>query len=182
MIKYLLKDSIYEDGFTTFETTWLGEEYIDLKLNQVLIPILNLTVDNDSVVEYLGAKKGDLIYLQNSFFLFEKVKYVRKNLAIHSRERGHFINNINTSFEFNQYLENSKDYELGSMGVFFDYTYDGVFYINASNCYLVFPEIENHTREFISIGNYDPFKNIWLNEFKNIADKFIGEMRTYKTL
>lgn len=155
--------SIHDEGFFTFETSWIGKEVFDFERNQILLPVLNLDVENKQILDYLGVSN---LYIEKSYFLFKGVNKLEKNLAIHSKDRKSFVvKNFNQILEIDNRNENVKLFEFGGMGIFQDYTYDGILKIHCYECYFVLPENVEYKTEFKSMNDYNPFEEKWLNQF-----------------
>mgnify|MGYP005867874699 CR=1 FL=1 len=155
--------SIHDEGFFTFETSWIGREVFDFENKQLFLPILNLDIENKQVIDYFGVSH---VYIEKSYFLFKKVNKLEKNLAIHSKDRTSFVvKNFNQTIEIDNKNENAHLFEFGGMGIFQNYTYDGVLKIHCEECYFVLPENFEYKTEFKSMNDYNPFEEKWLNDF-----------------
>jgi hypothetical protein len=165
MQKFRIANNIHDEMYFTFETSWVGNEYISFEKNQLLIPIVNITIENPIVLKYFNLKNSDIIYIERSYFEFNNVSVLKKEIAIHSKDNKGFVNRLNNI----NIIEGrgSNKFYLGSMGIFQDYTYDGSITVECESCYYVLPDNFEYRTEFRSMNEYNPFTIDWEKIIKN---------------
>lgn len=131
MIVLELEKDIHDSDFFTFETSWIGEEIYNTDKRELYIPILNLEVQNKKVIQELGITDADCIYIEESYFIFNGVYKVEKDLRL--LKKGFFAK-VSDRFEFENVPPLEKFFELGGMGIFKNTIYDGIFKIYSSSC------------------------------------------------
>lgn len=160
--------SIHDNGFFTFETSWIGELCFDFKSGKLYIPILNIYTENQDVIGYFKVNSG--IYIEKSFFLFENASRIEKHFAIHSEDRKSFIEQIKEISNFENRSLPTKHFELRGMGILREYTYDGIIRIDATKCYFVIPSNQNYRFSHQDMNFYNPNENKWLKYFIDSND------------
>lgn len=154
-----------DSHYYTFETTWIGLETFDFEKENLSIPLINIYVKDQQVINYIDIDV-DGLYIEKSYFLFKKVLKMEKKIAIHSKNKNSFITkNFKEKIKIGNIKEKVNVFELSGMGVFQDYTYDGVLKIYCDECYFVLPNNFEHRIDFKSMNEYNPLEESWLTNF-----------------
>ncbi len=165
MIENKILSNIHEDDYYTFETSWIGLPCFNLKSEELKIPVINLEIENASLISMLGIN-DHRVYAEKCYFKFRKVERVNWSLRLHSEDRKSFIRKE----EGQSILSKKKDsdkvrFELAGMGVYKEHTYDGTLQIEAESAYLVVPDINSIRYDFKGMNEYTPLLNEWLINF-----------------
>lgn len=163
MILFNLEQDIHDSNFFTFETSWIGVEIRDFSKNTLNIPLLNLEVQNKEVLSKLGFDGFDSIYIRESYFSFTGVQRVEKHLRIQQNHT--FVGTVKEEFEFDNKPSGYRIFELGGMGVFSGYLYDGIFKIYANGCSFIVNDDSPISSDFISMNHFNPTDESWLMNF-----------------
>jgi hypothetical protein len=154
----IIKNNIHDEGYYTFETSWISEELIDFESMCIKLPVINIDVQNANVLKFFNINDHPSIYFDNSYFLFEHVTKIEKNISIHSTDRNRFLTRLTQITEISNSDPESKIFEIGGMGVFIKNTFDGLIKISARTCFFVVPNIEIYRLEHKFMHDFDPFK------------------------
>lgn len=165
MISIKLNENIHDSKFFTFETSWIGEEIYDIEKKEIKLPVLNLEVQNKDVLRKLGSDNSECRYVRESYFTFTGVYKIEKKIHIQKDKK--FVAKVFDSFEFENTKTIESSFEIGGMGIYKGNLYDGAFKIYASECFFTINENSETSLDFISMNEFDPINDSWLNDFKN---------------
>ena len=152
--------------FYTFETSWIGSEVFDFQNHKLRIPVLNLYVENKDVLKYLNIEDKEGVYIKESYFLFEEVSKLEKKIHLQKNQR--FVASLSQTLKLENIFQYNLPFEFGGMGIYNRLKYDGLLFIYAFKCSYVINKNSPISLEHISMNDYNPFLEEWLN-----TDNFI---------
>ena len=123
-----------------------------------------MEVQNKEILRQLNSNNNICRYVRESYFIFTGLYKIQKILRIQKDKK--FIAKVTDSFEFENTTTIEKPFEIGGMGVYKGNLYDGAFKIYASECLFNINENSQTSLDFISMNEFDPINDSWLNNFR----------------